>query len=167
VQGTEEEARRGARVFDSDRAGIDGAAEVRLDDAQRAAGRGAVRLAIERQSDFGRPLVHVNRDDRRDDARQKRHQLRGEVLQDDPRILGARELFQLEDARRQLDAAALHRLEEELLLRFDVAQQRRRRDLQLSGDVGQRGGLESLLREDAACDREQFRPSDGCRASHL
>jgi len=167
VERTEEEAGGGAGVGEANRAGIAGAGEVRLDDPQGAARRRAVGLAIERQPDLRRMLVHVHRDHRRDDARQERHQLGRQPFEHDARILGAAERIERVDARRQLDVAGLHRLDEEMLLRLNVSQQRRRRDVQLAGDVRQSGSLESLPREDAPGGLEQLLALDRWRPSHL
>jgi len=167
MQGTEEEACRGAWIVDADRAGINRAFEVRLDDAERAARWCALGLAIEGQPDLGGALVHMNGDHGRDHAGEERHQLAREVLKNLTRILRTGSPRQLLNALRQFDASALHRLEEEVLLRLHVPQQRRRRDAQLTGNVGQGGGLETLLREDPTRRREQLGSLNRRRASHL
>lgn len=109
----------------------------------------------------------MNGDHRRDHAGEERHHLPREVLKNVTRILGTRSLRQILNALGQFDASALHRLEEKVLLRLHMPQQRGRRDTQFAGDVGQGGGLESLLREDAARRRQQLGSLDRCRASHL
>jgi hypothetical protein len=112
-------------------------------------------------------LMHVDGEDGRHDTGQERDELAGELPQDDAWVLVARKRVEGVDARRQLDVAAFHRLEEELLFRFDVTEECSRSDVQLPGNVGQRGGLEALLREDAARRGEQLRSLDGCRPAHL
>lgn len=111
--------------------------------------------------------MHVHGDDGRDDAGEKRNQLVRELTQHDARVFVAGERIEHADRRRQLDVARLHRLEEERLLRLDVAEERGRRDLQLVRDIGQRGGLEAFPGEDAPGCREELGPLDGGRASHL
>ena len=167
VKRAEEEAGCGAGVRDPDAAGIARAGEIGLDDAKRAAGRRIVGLAVEREANFGGALVHVDRDDGRDDAGEERDELSHELAQHHARILFAGERVQMVDRRRQLDVAGLHRLEEQLLLRLDVAEERGRRDLQLARDVGQRRRLEALPGEDAARRREQLGSLDRRRAAHL
>lgn len=167
VKGTEEETGGGAVVRDPDAACIARAGEVRLDDAQRAARRRIAGLAIERQENLGRALVHVHGDDGRDDAGEERNELVRELAQHDSRVFVAGQRLQVVDRRRQFDVARFHRLEEELLLRLDVPEERGRRDVQLLRDVGQGGRFEALPREHAARRREQLGALDRSRAAHL
>ena len=103
----------------------------------------------------------------RDDARQKRDQLAGELAEHGAGILVSGQLLELADAGRQLEAPPLHRFEEEMLLRLNMAQEGCGGDVQLAGDVGQRGRLETLPGEDAARRREELGPLDRRRTSHL
>lgn len=167
VKRSEEEAGGRALVGDSDASGITGAGEVTLDHAQRPPWRRTLSLPIEREPQLARSLVHVDGDDRRDDTGQKRDEVACELPEHGARILVARQRLERVDAGRQLEMAPLHRLEEELLLRFDVPQQRGRRHVQLAGNVGERGGLEALLCEDAPRDGQQCGALDRCRAAHL
>lgn len=111
--------------------------------------------------------MHVHRDDGRDDPGQERDELSREAAEHDARILIAGERLEHVERGRQLDIAGLHRLDEELLLRLDVAEERGRRDVQLTRDVGQRRRFEALPREDGAGRGEQLGPLDGGRTSHL
>ena len=167
VKGAEEEPGGGALVGDADSSGGAGAREIPLDHAQRPAGRRAIGLAIERKADLRGALVHVNGDDGRDDAGEERDELARELPQYLSRLFIARQRVEDVDRRRELDVARLHRLEEERLLRLDVAEEGGRRDVQLARDVRQRRRLEALPGEDTARDREQLGALDGGRASHL
>ena len=167
VKGAEEETGSGALVGDLDASGIAGTGKVRLDDPQRAPWRRIVGFPIERQPNLGGALVHVNGDHGRDDAGEKWDQLARKLPENGSRILFPGQRLEHVERRRQLDVARLHRLEEELLLRLDVAEERGGRDVQLARDVGQRRRLEALPGEDAAGRGEQLGPLDGCRASHL
>jgi len=111
--------------------------------------------------------VHVNGDDGRDDAGEEGDELAGELPQHDAWVLFTRQRLEDVERGRQLDVATFHRLEEQLLLRFDVAEQRGGRDVQLGRNVGQRRGFEAFPREDGAGRREQLGSLDRGRPSHL
>lgn len=168
VQRSDEEARGGARIVDGDDAGLGGAAEVRLDDADAAARRAVVAGRIERRDEQRalRARVHVDDDVLGDDAAGERDELLGDPAQHDARVFRPVDGRQLHDERRRLDAA-VHRLGEERAFRRDVAQDSGRRDVQLAGDVGQRGGLEPLRREDVSRGGEELFTGDSRRPAHL
>lgn len=109
----------------------------------------------------------MNGDDCRDDTGEKRDELARKLPQHDSRILFARQRVEQVNRRRELDVAPLHRLEEELLLRLDVAEEGGGRHVQLARDIGQRRRFEALPREDAARRGEELGPLDRGRASHL
>ena len=160
-----EEQRRRARVANADDARLGGAAEVALDDVQAAAGRTVGGLGVERDDERGLG-VHVDRDVQADHFLGEGDELLGDAAQHEARVGARVNLLQVGDDGRQA-AAAGHGLEEELLLRLDVAQERGGGDAELSGDVGQGGVAETLGGEDAAGDVQEPIAGDGGRASHL
>jgi hypothetical protein len=112
--------------------------------------------------------VHGHGDARADDLGEERHDLFGQAAQDDSRIFARIDGAQVEDRLRWIDEhAALHGQREERLLGVDVAQQRRRRDAELAGDVGERGGLEALEGEDPARGGDELLAGDGGWSAHL
>lgn len=110
--------------------------------------------------------MHVDGDVRPHHLHHERHEAFRDVAQHGARIgrrVDALQLLQDGGERR----VGEHGLAEELLLGGDVAKNRRRRDLQRRGDVGQRGGLEAFRGEDAAGLEEEPFAGDGGRAPHL
>lgn len=74
---------------------------------------------------------------------------------------------QLHDELRGSHAGSAHGFGEERLLAGEMPQHCRCSDVELDGDIGQRGGLESLLGEHAASRVQELRTADPRRASHL
>jgi hypothetical protein len=164
LQRSHEEQRRGARVADAQASGGGGAAEVVGDDGEAAARR-AVGVGIERQDQRG---VLRHDDMAADHPLRERHELLGDPAQDHPRVFGTRRGRQNEDAGRRLDdLRAVHGFGEQLILRPDVAEERRGGDAQLAGDVGQGGGGEAFGGEDAPGGVEELIAADARRAAHL
>ena len=112
--------------------------------------------------------MHVDGDVLGDDLLRERDELLGHAPQDVARIgLGGIDVRQVDDEVRRPRHAALHGGAEEGLLRLEMPQHGGRGDAHGNGDVGQRGGVEALLSEDAAGGLEQLFASDARRASHL
>jgi len=148
-------------------AGLGGAAEVVGDDAQAAARRRVVVADVERKHDRRlRAAMHVDGEVFGDGLGDERHELLGQAPQHDARILGAAGGLEMDDGGGQLDVPRAHGRGEERLLRRNVAKDRGRRDAELRGDVGEGGGLEAFLREDAPRGLEELLAGDGRRAAH-
>ena len=113
MQRSDEEARGGARIVDGDDAGLRGAAEVRLDDANAAARRAVVAGRIERRDEQRalRARVHVDDDVLGDDAARERNELLGNAAQDESRVFRRIDGRQLHDECRRLNAP-VHRFRE-------------------------------------------------------
>lgn len=168
LQRAHEQQRGPARVADAQNAGNGGALKVIADGGQGAAGRTALVPRIERQDDRRPgPLVHVESDVFADRPLQEGDGLLRQAAQNDPRICRRIGRGQLCDEFRRGDAGRAHRLLEEVLLALVMPEQRRGSDLQLDGDVGEGGGSEPLLREDAPRGVQELLAADGRRPSHL
>jgi len=164
LQGAHEEQGRRAGVADPQPAGGGGAAEVVGDDGE-AAPRRAVGLRIEGQDHRS---VLRNDDVAADHLLGERDELLGDAPEDHPRVFGSRRGSESENARRRLDdLRAAHGLGEQRVLRANVAKERRGRDAELAGDVGQGGGGETLGGEDAAGGVEDLIAADARGAAHL
>ena len=112
--------------------------------------------------------MHGHDDAASDDALGEGDELRGQTSEDDARVGVAGRGRKLRDRRRQLDGrAAAHGLGEKRVLGVDVPQQRGGGDAELPGDVGQRGGGEAFVGEDAAGGIEDLIAADARRATHL
>lgn len=159
VQRSHEQPRGGARIADADDAGRCGAAEIVLDDHQPAPRRAAL---VARQE----PRVHEHGHVLGQDVLGERDELLGDAAQHDAGIGGGIDLGQLHDERRRLDRQ-VHGLGEEGLLRRHVPQHGGRRDVELAGDVGERGGFEAFRREHAAGHAQQLFFVDGGGPAHL
>ena len=159
VQRPHEQPGGDARIFDTDHAGGGGAAEVVLDHHQPAA-RWAALVARQETG------VHEDGDVLGEDVSGEGDELLGDPAQYDARVGGGIDVRQLHDERRRLDRQ-MHGLGEESLLRRHVPQHGGRRDAQLAGDVGERGAVEALGRENAAGHGEQLFLANGRRPSHL
>jgi len=167
LQRSHEEERGGARFLHVQDAGLGGAAEVVGDDAEAAAGRGVVVADVEGKDDGRlRAAVHVDGEVLGDGLGDERHELLGQTAQDDARILGAAGGLEMDDGGRQLDVPRAHGRGEEVLLRPRVAQDGGGRDVELGGDVGEGGGLEAFLGEDAPGGLEELLAGDGGGAAH-
>jgi len=166
---TAHEQQRGATgVADAQNAGVRGALKVIADGGQGPAGRTGLVPRIERQDDRRPgPLMHVESDVFADRPLQKGDGLLCQTAQNDPRIRRRISRGQLSDEFRRGHAVRAHRLLEEALLALVMPEQRRGGDLQLEGDVGERGCGEPLLREDAPRGVQDLLPADGRWPSHL
>ena len=110
--------------------------------------------------------MHINRDVCPDDLFDEGDELLGDASQDDTRIRPRVDFAQGEDEIGRRREAAPHREAEKLLFRVDMSQHGRRRDLQLRRDVGERGGLEPLYREDPPGGFKKLFPGNPRRPSH-
>lgn len=112
--------------------------------------RGGIGITrIERQND--RRLgarEHVHGEILRDRPLHEWHELLGEAPEHDARIGRRVGTGELENERGHLDAPGLHCGREQRLFARIVPQDRGRRYLHFPRDVGERRGLESLVRED-------------------
>lgn len=160
----EEEERERARIGFADGAGADRAREVVREDADDPARRDLLVLRIERHDDRGR--VHLYGDRGTDDAAEERDHPARELAQDDARIRGSVEAGDGRDEVGGHDAPVAHRRGEELLLRGEVAQDRRGRDAEGARDVGERRRGEPAGTERAAGGLEDLIGGDARRASH-
>lgn len=157
----------GARVVDFDDAGRFGSAEIARQNFFSAARRTVIAARIERQHQRRiAALMHRDHHVLGDRLARVRYPLLGQLAQDDSRIRRRVDFVEAEDARRQRDASA-HRGIEEGLLRFEMAQQRGRRDMQLGGDIRQRRRGEAALGKHDACGVEDLIAADDRRAAHL
>lgn len=110
--------------------------------------------------------MHEDGDVRGDRVLHERHELLGEGAEDDARVGGRIDALQGIDELRHFQLPRTHGLGEEGLLRIDVAEDRRRGDAELFGDVGQRRGLEALRGEDVRSGGQKLFAGDAGRASH-
>ena len=167
LQRAHEKERGGARFFHVQHAGLGGAAEVVGDDAETAARRRVVVADVEGEDDRGlRPPVHVDGEVLGDGAGDEGDELLRQAAEHDARILGAAGGLEADDAGRQLDVPRAHGRGEEGLLGGDVAEDRGGSDVELGGDVGEGGGLEALLGEDAPRRFQQAFAVNRRRAAH-
>lgn len=111
--------------------------------------------------------MHVDREVLGDRAGDEGNELLGQPAQHDARVRGCVDVRELRHAARQLDVVRAHGRGEERLLGRHVAQHRGGGDVQLAGDVGQRGGLEAFGGENAPRGVEELFPGDARGASHL
>ena len=137
----DEEQGHGAGVGLADDAGLHSSAEVVRDQPQGPSRRRFLGCGIERHDQRGLPRAHVHlHGDRGADHRlQKRHDLLGERAQDHARVGGVVGLNELLERRGKTELSRAHRRGEQLLLRREVAQDRRGSDVETAGDVGEGG----------------------------
>jgi hypothetical protein len=147
----DEQQRQRARVGFPDDLRVHGSLEVGGEDAQAAARQGVVGGGVERDDEGGlaRAHVHLHGDGGADDVLHEGDELFGEAAEDDPRVFRAFDCGELDDRLGQHEVPRAHGRSEEGLLRFEVPQDRRRRDLQTAGDVRQGGRVEAALGEGA------------------
>ncbi len=158
----EDRERTWVRVADDPR--TDRAREVVGEDADRAARRNLLVLRIERNDERGR--VHLHCDRGTDDAAEERDHAARELGENNARIGGRVEVDERGDEVRRGDAAVAHRGIEELLLRREVAKDRRGRDVELIRDVGKRGCREAARAEGLSRGFEDLIARDARRAGH-
>lgn len=112
--------------------------------------------------------MHVDGDVLRHDLLGEGDEVLGDPAQDFTGIGLCRiDVRKLEKKRRRPGNGVLHGRGEEGLLGSEVAQNRGRRDAENGCNVGQGGGIETLLAKDAAGSQQQFVPGDPRWASHL
>lgn len=112
--------------------------------------------------------MHVDRDVFRHDVLGEGDEVLGNAAQHFARVgRGRIDVHQLEEKGRRRRNAGLHGRGKEGLFRFDVPEHRGRGHAENGGNIGQRGGIETLLAEDAAGSQQQFVPGDARWASHL
>ncbi len=145
----DEEQRHRAGISLADDTGLHGPAEVVGDQAERAPRRCFFRGRIERNDQRGLPRahVHLHGDRRPDDRLQERHDLLRESAQDDARVGSGIALDEVLESFREAQLARAHGRGEQLLLRGEVAEDRRGGDAEVSGDVGEGGRGEAALGE--------------------
>ena len=162
-----EEQRGGPRILDADDAGRVRAAEVAGDVLQSAARRAVVVARIEGKHERRvAACVHRRHEVLRDGLARERHPLLGHLSEHDARVAGGIDVLEPANAFRQRDAPA-HRCVEQRLLRLEVPEHRGRSDVQLRGDIGERGSGETLLGEHGAGGVEDLVAADGRRSAHL
>ena len=159
-----EEDGHGPRIGAPDDAGFHGSSKVVGEDPQAAARGRFLLLRIERHDERGR--VHVDGERGPQHGRHERHELLGQSAEHDPRIGGRVDAHELFDERRQRDSARAHGGREEVLLRREVAQDGRRRNVESSSDVRERRGGEPARREGVASGGEDLFAADPRRAAH-
>jgi hypothetical protein len=166
-QRAHEQQRRRTRILDVDDACVVRAAEVVRDDLQAAPRRTVLTARVERHHEGRvRALVHAEHDVLDDRLARERNPLFRYMPKDDARIRRRVDCFEVDNARRQFDTAAHGRVEQRLL-RLEVPEHRRRRDAEVGGDVGERGGREALLRERGARCLKDLLAADRRWTSHL
>jgi len=111
--------------------------------------------------------VHINSNVFRDDLLDEGHEAFRNTAQHQPRIGMRVDPGQLEDEIGRSSHPAGHGRPEKLLLRADVAQNRRRRHPQLRSDIGQRRPLEPLYREHPPGGFKKLIAADARRPAHL
>jgi hypothetical protein len=111
--------------------------------------------------------MHVDGDVFADRLLQEGNRFPGQAAENDPRIRSGVRSRQFENELRRGDARSPHRLCEERLLGGGVTEQCGGRDLQLPGDIGERGRLESLLGEDSPRGLQELLALDRRRPAHL
>jgi hypothetical protein len=165
LQRSHEDEGGSARVAGADDAGRGGAAEIVGDDAQPLARRRVALRRLEGKDDGARLAVHVEGEVLLQRVLDEGNEMLGDVSEDRSRIGLGVGRFEGADEVGNFDAAA-HRGVEQLLLRLAVPQHGGRGDVQFAGDVGERGGLETLRGEDAAGGLEELIAGNGRRPSH-
>ena len=166
VQRADEEQRARSRVVRAQHAGGSGAAEVVGEDAQPAARRAVFALRVERHLERG--SMEGDDEMRGDDGAREGDELLRDAAEHDARIgrrVDTRQLF--DDRRKAHLIAGGHALGEQALLRFDVAEDRRRRHAKGRGDVGERGRFVALGEEDGARGLEELLARDPRLSAHL
>ena len=165
-QRAHEEQRCRARILDAQRTRLAGPAEVPRHDRKGLAGRAVVGAGGERKHERrSRTIVEIDSDVLRDRVRREGNPFLREAPENSARIRRVGGL-EIEDALGQDDGAP-HGLVEEGLLRFEVPEDRRRRDAELAGDVGECGGLDPLQGKDAPGGVEDLVARDARRTAHL
>jgi hypothetical protein len=164
--GPHEEHGGGARIIDADRARFVGAAKVAGDDRERFARGAVVGSGSEREHERGaRAVVKLDGDVLRDRRRRERDPFLGKPAQHDSSVRGIG-CLQVEDALRQ-DHGPAHGLVEEVLLGLEVTQDRRGRDAEDAGDIGEGRRLEPFQGKDVTRRIEDLRPGDARWTAHL
>lgn len=162
-----EQERGRAWIGDADRARFARAPEVARHDREAAARRAVFAARIERNDQRGiAALVHGEDEVLHDGRSGERHPLFGDAPEDDARIRRGIDVLELENAVRQLDAAAHGRFEQRLF-RIEMTKDGGRSDAELACDIGERRRREALLREHAPGGVEDLLAADGRRPAHL
>jgi len=168
LQLSEEEKSVGAGIAAAERARRDRAAKVVADDGEHASRRRGLRVRVEWNDECCLPRgeMHLHGDRGANDHADERHELFGEMAEHGARVRRCIDARKLGNEWRDLDRARAHRGGEQLLLRREVTQDRRRRDAQCRRDVGERRRGESPRGEDVAGGLEDLFAADARRASH-
>lgn len=169
LQLSREQESHGARIAGADRAGVDGALEIGSEQFESAPRRRFSRGRVERNHERGlaRAHVHLHGDGGADHRLDERHELFGEMPQNDARIFRAVSPGKLQQRLRQRNVARAHGLGEELLLRGEMSQDRRSGHAERAGDVGERRRVEAPLYEDVPGGLEDLLPVDARWSAHL
>jgi hypothetical protein len=110
--------------------------------------------------------VHIYSDVFRDHILHEGNELLREPTEYDSRVGSGVDLRKREDAVGRRRDPAPHRKAKKLLFRIDMSQYGRRGDPQLRRDVGERGGLETLYREDPPRGFKKLVAGDPRRPAH-
>ena len=162
-----EQQRSGTGIFDADHARLVRSPKISRHNLQASARRTVVAARVERNEQRGvRLLVHAEHEMLTDRRFRERDPLFGDAAQDDARVRGGVDVLKVCDAGGQLNVA-VHRGVEQGLFGVEVAKDGGSGDLQLRGDVCQRCGRESLLREDVTSCLKDLLAMDERRPSHL
>lgn len=164
-----EEEGHGPRVAAADGAGVHGPGEILRQHADPAPRRRLLGARIERDDDRSLPRgqVHVHGDGGTERVRGEGDHLLGEAAQDQPRVGGGVGIRELVEKRWQIEVARAHRGGEQLLLRGEVAEDRRRGDAQGLGDVGEGSGVEAAPGKGVPGGVEDLLLRDAWRAAHV
>ncbi len=160
----EEEERQRVRVGAADRARFHGPREIAGQEFHRAARRNLLGARVEGNDHGGG--VHLHGDGGADDLAEEGEESSRELGEHDARVGFGIELRQSSDELGDGDRARGHRGAEERLLGVEVAEDGGGRDVERSGDVGQRGGGEAARGEGCAGGVEDLVSRDARRAAH-
>lgn len=166
---TGEEQRQRARIAAANCSGAHRAAEILREKAEAAARRRLLVCRVEWNDHCRLPRrhVHLNRDRGTDDGGDEGHELFGETAQDDPRIDRHVGRGKLVEKLRDRDTAGAHRRGEELLLGWEVPEDRRRGNADDAGDVRERGRGEAALGERGTGGLEDLLAVDAGGSAHF
>lgn len=164
----DEEQRHRPGICLADDAGFHGAAEVVGDQTECASRRSLLRGRVERNDQRGLPRahVHLHRDRRPDDRLQKGHDLLRKSAEDDTWISGGIGADQFLQSFGKTQLARAHGRGEQLLLRGEVAEDRRGRHPEMPGDVREGGRGEAALGERGLRGVEDLLAGDTRWAAH-
>ena len=168
LQCAHEQERRGARVANAQHSRRLGTLEVVGDNLQAALRRSVAIARVEWKND--RRLgtrVHVDGKVLRERVLHERHELLRQAPKHDSRVFRRVRTGQLENEWGNLNPPRLHRRREQGLLGRKVTEDGGRRHVHFGRDVGERRGLESLVREHLPGSVQKTVSLNDCRPAHL